>query len=763
MLEKLSSANSTAIDCTQIKGIFIESLQNLLNEWRTTSFNVRRILGGKSGASVYLVDIKCDKHNGQAILKLSQSALTDDIKGMQIAKAHSKALAKMIPELTHSKESEEFNAILQSVAGDGFLQAAPLATTPDNILNTGFQILSELLLSEWNGKAAFSNQYYGPAEILSEILGDRVKEDGRIWDFAKNILEIDEEQSTISVNLKPYPNPLSLLNTTIPSATAQQQMLRGLSHGDFHSENVLARYSTTIQKMFVIDFDATKNDQPLLFDNAYLELSHLLKMRGDQSYDSWIDVCNQLVKIEDQKDVERDIEVNDDRGLLWTVGMLRGSIWRWQRNYHAARLDDLYKQALLARVGAGLNFAAKRSLSDDPVKSNKMKTLAFIYAASAAKGYYEFCKIPLSLNVKPIALIGSRPSPSNDSWRSVWRAADDFTASSGRYILVASEDLENLHSDNLNNLARLPWSLVIDLSKKTTDGLFYSVASTHMKLRGTFSALFPSQATAGRNDTDCCWLFAESNDDMGIADWRRAALPALRNQIRHEYQKITPLPLYLIVLGKRATPAKLRAIVSAAEEEVGSLLKTIVVVSDEDDTTNDSLRDEAGSFQAIKCSWTDFALGVLRMLGESHLETSPTTVPAYSAEQNAVRPLTLDREVASRYLTSLRLVGSRGLDAGQWTDEGIGRFYQGNLITWEELNLRHDIVREGYEGDKGWLNTIRSILKSNPSRSIKLLHSVGAGGTTVARRIAWDLRREFPAVIPVSSDQIASIRGNRGK
>ena len=733
--------------CTKIQDDFVESLQAVLEELGTRAFNVRRSLGGKSSAIVYLVDIECGKHNGQAILKLSRASLAEDIRGMKVAKEHSRKLAQTIPELIYSKESDGFNVILQRVAGGGFLQADPLADTPLAILNTGFQRLSESLLQEWNGDGVFSNQYFGPEAILGEFLENRLEANGRIWKFIEDVLEIEKKQPSIDVLRETYPNPLSLLSSTSQTATKKLQVIRGFGHGDFHSENVLVRYVQQIKELFIIDFDAAKVKTPLLFDHAYLEVSHLLKLCGTRSYDDWIDVCSQLTEIEDQSDVEKKVTKNEDQGLLWTIGMLRGSIRRWQKECYPDRVDDLYKQKILARVAAGLNFSAKVSLSDDHQLSDKKKTLAFIYAASAAKRYFDFCKIPLGNDRKAISLTGVKPSPSNDDWRCIWRAADDFTPSSGAYILVASEELENLAEDLLRSLAKLPWSLVLDLSKNKTEGLFYSAASAELKLKGTFSAVFPSQSSSGHNDTDCCWLFAEPGQEGGIANWRKSVLPALRAKIKAEYQKFTPLPLYLVIFGKAAPPAKLRAVVGAAQEEAGNLLKTIVVVGDTGDKTGDSLREEIDSFDELNCEWTDFSLGVARMIGDESLRKEAVTVPVFCAETNKTRPRELAPEIASRYLTSLQIVGSNGPDIIQRTDEGDGKFYQGNLITWKELNLRHDISREGYEGEKGWLNSIRTILKENPSRSIRLSHSVGTGGTTVARRVAWELRNEFPSLI----------------
>ena len=737
-------------DLSQIEPQFRDEISAILTDWGVTEFNVRMNLVGKSSTFVFLVDINCGDHDGQAVLKISRSSLNKDINGMTAARRHAPRIEKSLPELIKRKKTKNLHAILLTVVGEGFLQAAPLSDVPVPILNGAFQKTSMLLLEDWNSTARFSNDYYYPSKILKKFLGHRIESSGRIWDFIRDTLEIGPNVKTINVLLNNFPNPLILLEKEYSTDLTKQQIMEGLVHGDFHSNNILIRYERAVRDIFVIDFDLVNTKSPLFFDHSYLELSYLLNSRGYQSYEKWLELCEQLVYVNISKDANEATTESDDMGLLWSVGMLRESIVRWKKSNHKGRIDDITKQLLLSRVSAGLNFASKRVLSHDSVQSNKEKTLAFIYAASAAKQYFDFCGIPMSPQQEQIALPGKAIAPSTNDWRGIWKVFDNFTPRNGKYVLLASDDLRTLADSQIATLAKLPWSLVIDLSARSDSKELSELMAPELRRIGTFSQLFPAQYLNENPDVDCLWLQTEEEyaveKTVTISDWRRRVLPAVRTAFRELYQNATLLPIYLLVMGKNANAVKLRALHGAAEEESGGLLSTVVVADGQDDSTKTVLEEESENLQSFHCNWSDFSLSIKLMLGDLALGRSGTSIPVYDTKKGEVRQEILEPELAARYLTSVQLVGSPSGDQRP-ANHDVGNFYKGNTIAWHELNLKNDLMREGYEGPEGWLSQVRNLLRNNPARSFKIAHSVGAGGTTVARRLAWDLKSEYPVVV----------------
>ena len=66
------------LDVSKVAPDWIEFLNKVLSAWNADNFYIRRTLGGKSGAVVMLVEIQTPKHNGLAILKLSEEDPLDE-------------------------------------------------------------------------------------------------------------------------------------------------------------------------------------------------------------------------------------------------------------------------------------------------------------------------------------------------------------------------------------------------------------------------------------------------------------------------------------------------------------------------------------------------------------------------------------------------------------------------------------------------------------------------------------------------------------
>ena len=64
-------------------------------------------------------------------------------------------------------------------------------------------------------------------------------------------------------------------------------------------------------------------------------------------------------------------------------------------------------------------------------------------------------------------------------------------------------------------------------------------------------------------------------------------------------------------------------------------------------------------------------------------------------------------------------------------------------ITWYDLGLSYDVPRELTAKVE---RTIRSDLSARRPRRVNLYHAPGSGGTTVSRRVLWNLRHEFPCL-----------------
>ena len=79
------------------------------------------------------------------------------------------------------------------------------------------------------------------------------------------------------------------------------------------------------------------------------------------------------------------------------------------------------------------------------------------------------------------------------------------------------------------------------------------------------------------------------------------------------------------------------------------------------------------------------------------------------------------------------------------SESNVGRdFLMGNEISWHELGLQYDVERDQ---TSQLLLLVQQSLNARRSVRINLHHEPGAGGTTVAKRVIWNLRQDYPCGI----------------
>ena len=269
----------------------------------------------------------------------------------------------------------------------------------------------------------------------------------------------------------------------------------------------------------------------------------------------------------------------------------------------------------------------------------------------------------------------------------------------------------------------------------------------------SFREVFPHQTVTVEFDSGVCWLFADgdatatSANPVPLAKWRQQTLPNLRSLASTLHRETTPRPVYLIVLGRSVNGAQLRNTFTALEEVMAEEITTVVVSSDESDDTHETLAQETTAVRNVVCDWCDLAIGLHQMLGDE-TKTRKLWIPVRDPASNALRREPLSPEDVALYSTTIEMVPASGSAyAINNTDEEVADFLHGNTITWRELDLHHDVDRDVGRGPNSVVLRLRKLLGGSPTDSFAIEHSPGAGGTTVARRIAWELRDEFPSVI----------------
>lgn len=181
---------------------------------RNTNLMVKKELSGKSGATIFLIDLITSDFSGPAILKyetFESSSLSETE-----AESHEKAInvsssfaTNHIPMLICSGRFDNYCYELFSVAADGLENCRTLAECPSLIHKKTCENVSEDILKVWNINSTPKDTLQSESEILSRWLGHRIdsNKDGRMEPRLK-ALGISKDQKSFSYCGLIFPNPL---------------------------------------------------------------------------------------------------------------------------------------------------------------------------------------------------------------------------------------------------------------------------------------------------------------------------------------------------------------------------------------------------------------------------------------------------------------------------------------------------------------------------------------------------------------------------
>jgi len=585
-----------------------EFLALALESWGVDSVNMRRELSGKSGAQVWVVDMRSPDFDGAGILKVgSGSSIAREIDRHR-AVMEIPSVSPSAPKLSLTYNEGERHALLMEIPGHALIEVEPLARCRGNEQQVNIQNTCELILKVWNKDACVSPTLRNFQEILRDWLGGRrCGPDSPLVHLLSEHLRLDPECLGFIYNQKVYPNPLALCSQVGPLSDHQAAPVMGFVHGDFHGFNVLVRGERRAASRHVIDFAYFETNKPLFFDQSYLELSLLLNARESASFRRWHDLIDGLVGVEAPQHAQSHAKETDDQGLLRTAGFIRAAVLSWIGHTFPQRRQDLCCQFHLSRIAVGLNFVAKRGLSD------KLRAFAFFYAASAARELFTYVNEPLPETLVVPSFEASVPQPQSQQWREVWNTCGNFDHHQAAYVLIASPRVSELSDAAKAALGRIPWSLVIEFHPSEAESPFFQSAGPALRRLRSVHRLYPHQ----RHDLDfeaaTCWLMAEgaigAESPKAYGQWRRATLEGLRLLGRDLHRVKTPKPIYAVVLGDGITPAKLRDSLGCLDETMGELMKTILVRQPVEGAKED-YRFDCEIAHDLACDWEDLAYGL---------------------------------------------------------------------------------------------------------------------------------------------------------
>ncbi|MDP2858548.1 MAG: hypothetical protein Q8P50_11305 [Bacillota bacterium] len=173
----------------------------------------------------------------------------------------------------------------------------------------------------------------------------------------------------------------------------------------------------------------------------------------------------------------------------------------------------------------------------------------------------------------------------------------------------------------------------------------------------------------------------------------------------------------------------------------------------------DDYRDLELNYEAQVCA---IDLGQF-VAGANAMVSDPEDPDVLSLPSESGAPVSVESTEATWLSEELELVHT---GASWLTRDEPSQFLRGGQVTWNELDLQLDLARDKTSRLAQQLRT--ELTGRRVASRVNLYHAPGAGGTTVARRVLWDLRADYPSAvlmrtIPVETadrlSYIASITG----
>lgn len=329
---------------------------------------------------------------------------------------------------------------------------------------------------------------------------------------------------------------------------------------------------------------------------------------------------------------------------------------------------------------------------------------------------------------------------------------DSFEKSS-RYILVAPFSMRDISESLIRNLMGVRWSMVIDFDchSKEDGGLYHSMMPeiedncTPFTILNKDDLLNMSKGTNGNIN----WIYANGLSTINgtvtpdIKAWIGKRMHRFIKDVLTEFCKKSLSRIHIISLLEEEEYLEeiIRQFdgIDFAERD----LVSFNIISE-----NQTIRDNMSKLSRYGFDILCYSFSTIRFLSEigdflSPDERHSVLVPGRNAQnENVLLDITdIYSKLSSNGISVVHLDIVSEVDTAI---EELPAFYRGETITWKELESDVDVQRSKYDELQ---RKILERLNSRQSQKFTLYHYAGAGGTTISRRLAYNLREQVPTIL----------------
>ncbi|MGW0979580.1 hypothetical protein ACWD33_01890 [Streptomyces xiamenensis] len=732
--DKSDSADGQGLVPQEITIAVDPAVQAALAKWLSESGTVlhfdRWITPGLSGALLATVVLNVP---GRAAVGLIMKICPPGKVTGKEAQRHAEAL-KMSPEFAAAhlvtqpvepiRGSRGWSVMFQEVAGGSLRTIRPLSSIQGVDLSQVTATVVSSVLSDWN--PAPRTRPVAAVHFFRELLGSRTDKGGPLDQLAEQVTYGLDPGAIAPLWVtgrtgKVVPNALAWASADSWREVLSNEHLMvvlGCAHGDLHADNILIPQKPLPNPSGyrLIDLSAYSEDAPLARDPSHLLLSMLMGEIAELG-----ELKRQAVSAFLLDPSTEQSDYLQLSGLLVLIKEVTGVGERFATQL--GLLDHWQDQTQIALAANALMFAAR-------LPDASMKQWCFDLACEALSRFCATRGIEVPNEAPSASLIGSQGPASFDVARAFETLATACADWSTTHTTILVVDSARLTPESQAKISSLRWRVVVDLNSSTDVNGGWAAAQDMPGDRRLVT--MGQDPLFGRAST--VWLAAAGLSDMDPIDpvaelrgWRFRHRRFVAQAIE-AVSKVMSHPATVVCLGEPRGAE--RAVVEACVDAFGERVSVLVVSSVDSEGLSEYAAD------AIPCSPDELLLAAPEV--SSGVETvRVATLPGQSG------PVVLPQQLISRYSDWMDLLHSEVGVTGE-RDAESDAFYKGRPITWFELGLGFDVDRA--ETSTLIDDVLRPSLRQRNTLRVMLTHAPGAGGTTIARRAAWDLRGEFPTV-----------------
>ena len=704
-------------------------------------YAVERINEGYSGADVYLLRIlwaRRQKDNGIYILKV-----IDTLGKWYDSENNEEAKSRILYENASDFRSHLVKVKYSSIVGDKLILVLSYA---NNSKLTTISLLQERLdnklglirkisfdlLNEMNVQINITQE----CDIVEKLCSYRIDSDGNFTKRMRMYI-CNPNRPALNIGGKILPNPLCYVNKLQSIVkNLHLQFVTGIIHGDLHQKNILIPRSIDddksvyVQKMddkyVIIDYDSFNDDTYLLFDHAYLELHLYMEELRGCDLEKWMKSMQYAFQVEDIKRDE--IEFEGIRKIEYSI---RKGIEQWCDTKCPGLEDSIHVQLQLARIAAGINYFSKEGIDN---RAEHLKYL--IYIGYGLKVFFSLIGYEWD-NENTSRLVNREDDAVNADvlWNECGKMRNEYIK-----VLITDDGYDAHEYKTLSDIAEIDWKLIVDVGRKSAPDDLLTVLIPKVREFNSIKFIDSDEQLSIPQDGTTSILQIKKGEAMSPfghwAAFREKFIPVIKTICSNE-----PLKSVLFIIDFRDDSLIRNKLVEMLWEE--KLIRSgsrFVCFGRKYELVfrNEELEEKNVKYFEHENMELGDMVKLINAYGLHKKRISDEIIlPSIDSMDGR-----LTKEDWNSYNPVVEIVYS-GIEHKQ-SDYSEGEdFYKGNEITWLDLAQNKDIKWEGYTK---WKKTIIEKLKAGRVAVCSLTHGAGAGGTTLSKRLMWDIKDVYPTL-----------------